>query len=515
MLDNDFSGLVNVKMKPKIIFWLGGELTHYCLAHYMQQKYDAKYYAVIDITNKPKKFFLKQNLVKFEKIWYFFDSVGKPKKIIDFDFLENFEKKYKINLWKLAINERIFYRFFNFYKFTKNDILSLLEQECKLFEKIFENEKPDFFITKWPSRHHHQLFYEICRSLNIKVLILGQPKIGYKGMISENGETMDNVDEFNEIESTGRSFEELQEYSKSLMVNKQIDILHKNEENKSLSKIIDAGLEFLTSDNKHVKNNYYYFGRTKIRVIFSFFKSWILKNRRKSFIDKNLPKKFNDSIPSVYFPLGVDMERTLLISAPFFTNQIEVIRHIVKSLPINYQLILKENPAQISRDWRSISEYKEILNIPNVVLLHPSVKPEKLYEKCSLTISIAGSSAFEGLFYGKPSIVWSDVPYTLLSSVYRIREVENLPDLIKTALKKKVDVAELDRYMQFLEKNTFTFDRMMLSTKLNKLFYRGGILIDVTIPIKKMELFLKENKEILENLAEKHIEKINWHIKRK
>ena len=69
--------------------------------------------------------------------------------------------------------------------------------------------------------------------------------------------------------------------------------------------------------------------------------------------------------------------------------------------------------------------------------------------------------------------------------------------------------------MQFLEKNTFTFDRMMLSTKLNKLFYRGGILIDVTIPIKKMELFLKENKEILENLAEKHIEKINWHIKRK
>lgn len=72
MLNNNFSGLVNVKIKPKIIFWLSSELTHYCLAHYMQQKYDAKYYTIIDIINKLKKNFLKQNLVKFEKIWYFF-----------------------------------------------------------------------------------------------------------------------------------------------------------------------------------------------------------------------------------------------------------------------------------------------------------------------------------------------------------------------------------------------------------------------------------------------------------
>ena len=500
-------------MKPKIIFWLGGELTHYCLAYYMQQKYDAEYYAIIDITNKPKKFFQKQNLVKFQKIWYFFDNVGKPKKEVDFNFLVSFEKKYKVNLWKLAINERMFYRFFSFHKFTRNDILSLVEQECKLFEKVFEDVKPDFFITKWPSRHHHQLFYEICKSQNIKVLILGQPKIGFKGMISENGETMDNVDEFDETEATGRNFEELRDYLKSLMVNKQITTLHKNQESKSISQLFHAGLEFLTSENKHIENNYYYFGRTKMNVIFSVVKSWIVKKHRKTFIDKNLTKEFDDSMPFVYFPLGVDMERTLLISAPFFTNQIEMIRHIVKSLPINYQLIIKENPAQISRDWRSISEYKEILNIPNVVLLHPSVKPEKLYEKCSLTISIAGSSGFEASFYEKPSIVWSDVPYTLLSSVHRIREIENLPNIIKIALKKKVSVSELDKYVQYLEKNTFTFDRMMLSTKLNKLFYRGGILIDVYISVKKMELFLKENKEILENLAEKHIEKINWHNK--
>lgn len=48
--------------------------------YYMQQKYDAEYNAIIDITNKPKKFFQDQNLVKFHKIWYFFDNVGKPKK---------------------------------------------------------------------------------------------------------------------------------------------------------------------------------------------------------------------------------------------------------------------------------------------------------------------------------------------------------------------------------------------------------------------------------------------------
>ena len=96
---------------------------------------------------------------------------------------------------------------------------------------------------------------------------------------------------------------------------------------------------------------------------------------------KNLITQINDQSPFVYFPLHIEQEQVLLISAPFYTNQIEIIRHVTKSLPVGYKLFVKEHPVMSTRGWRSISEYKEIMQIPNVVLIHPSLKSENLIKK--------------------------------------------------------------------------------------------------------------------------------------
>ena len=122
------------------------------------------------------------------------------------------------------------------------------------------------------------------------------------------------------------------------------------------------------------------------------------KKTRKSFIDSSLLSEVDLNKKYVYFPLAVDLERNLLIDAPFYTNQIEIIRSVVKSLPVGYSLYVKENPAQVSREWRDINEYKEIMNIPNTYLIHPSYPSEKLLEKCGLVITIAGTSALKQLF---------------------------------------------------------------------------------------------------------------------
>ena len=56
-------------MKDKLLLWIEGPL-HFCLAYYLQKMYDCEIYAIIDVTSKPKKFFVDQNLVKFNKIWF-------------------------------------------------------------------------------------------------------------------------------------------------------------------------------------------------------------------------------------------------------------------------------------------------------------------------------------------------------------------------------------------------------------------------------------------------------------
>jgi hypothetical protein len=236
------------------------------------------------------------------------------------------------------------------------------------------------------------------------------------------------------------------------------------------------------------------------------------KRYRESYINRKLKKEITTDSPFVYFPLGVDMERNLLITAPFYTNQIEIIRHIVKSLPVGFKLFVKENPAQSSREWRPISEYKELMDIPNVTLIHPKIPSEKLLKNCSLVITISGSSGFEAAFHGKPSIILSDTVYSILPSVHRLRSPEELPEAIRKSLDKKVSSQDLARYIKLLEKNYVEFDWLGFGAKLNNKFknnfYFEGGLVDVEIPIPKMKSFLEENKSSLEQLASEHAKKI-------
>ena len=495
-------------MTEKIIFWFGVEFTHFCLSYELQKKIDADFFAIIDITKKPKKFFENQNLVNFKKSWYFFDHVKKQNITPDYDYLQNFEKKYNINLWKIAINERIFYRFFDdFYKFTSNEICSILEQECKLFEKIIDEVKPDYIITKDPSRHHHHLFTELCRSKKIKVLNLSRTILGNKVILSQNSHQFDNISDLEAIDSSGKSFEDLRQILDS---SKFSNFLSDYNKPSKINKKINAVKEYLLADSDENQSQYYYYGRTKSKVLKNAVVTTLQTKNREKFLEKNSSKNLNSNLPFAYFPLHVDMERPLLIGAPYFTNQIEIIRHIVKSLPVGYTLFVKESPVGNSRAWRPISEYEEILKIPNVRLIHHSVPAKKLFEKCSLVFTVAGTSGFEATFYGKTTIVFSDVGYLSLPSVQRVKNIEELPQLISNSLKTKVDSNDLDKFVNFLQKNSIDFDWFGFQKKFNELFYHDGHLFDVEISESKIKSFIEENESILNNLADEHISKMNF-----
>ena len=100
-------------------------LLHFAISEFMQKNIDCEQFALIDTTNKPKKFFESQKIVNFKKQWFFHDNIKVESSSPDIEYLKYFEKKYGINLWKLAINERHFYRFNKFYKFSDNEILSI------------------------------------------------------------------------------------------------------------------------------------------------------------------------------------------------------------------------------------------------------------------------------------------------------------------------------------------------------------------------------------------------------
>ena len=151
--------------------------------------------------------------------------------------------------------------------------------------------------------------------------------------------------------------------------------------------------------------------------------------------------------------MNINEESSLLHYAPFFTNQLEVIRYIAKSIPINYVLYVKEHPLQKIKLWRSIEDYKKIKSIPNVRFLHPSVNAQEVLEKSQGVIAISGATGFEALFYHKPVFLFGDEYYDKLSMVTKVEKIIDLPQIIKSALSNfKFDEREFDTYMEVLKK---------------------------------------------------------------
>lgn len=494
-------------MKERIVFWLDADLTHFFIAKAIQEKYDAEFYAIIDITDEPKKFFETQQLVRFKKIWFYHDHIN-AKKSPDIEYLSLFEEKYKINLWNLAYNERIFYGFNEYHDFSDEEVLSILEQECRLFENVLDEIKPDFLIKADTNLHHNHLFYELCKAKNIKALLTVVTRFAKKCSISSIADNLDWMPRKIESKTPGRSFSELQSHIEKF----DTFVLATTIDKRFLTSkygMFRAVMRFIFNNNSNVKTHYSYYGRTKSKVLIKSIVNIMKTKIRNYFINKNFIRNPDFDKPFVFFPLHQEPERSLLLTAPFYTNEYEIIKNIVKSLPIGYKLFIKEHPAMKARHWRKTSYYKDIMNLPNVVMLHPSINSKELIKKCSLVITISGTASFEAPFYQKPAIVFADTSFSMLSSIDRIRSFEDLPEAIRLSLKKQIDPNELSEYINIVNKNTFEFDYDDFVLNIGDRFYYGSFLVDVKISESEMKSFIDENRDILDKLGEEHIKKIN------
>ena len=501
-------------MKNKIIFWIDAGLLHFGIAKFVQDKTDAELFTIYDLNNNLKKSFRNQKLVNFTKSWFFWDFVTKKNlKKPDLEYLSKFENKYGINLWKLAHSERIFFDYNPFHKFTGNEILSILEQECKFFESVLDETNPNFLITKTTDFHRNHLFAKLCQSRGIKVMMLIPTRFGYRSTISTDLNETDETWNLDEKLNFG-SFESIEKYFRKYDRFKQTGDQKSGGTEKSILSKLKPTIHWLseTFDEEYLET-YDHFGITRIKALKNGILSLMQSSYRKSFIDKNFLKILPSNQKFIYFPLHVQPERNIDLDAPYYSNQIEVVSKIAKSIPVDFVLFVKEHPNMRFRNWRNTDYYKKILSLPNVELLHPSISPDEIIKKCELAITIAGNAGLEAAFYGKPAIVFANMNYSRLPSVYRIKNIEDLPETINRALKTKVQLSDLNQYAGIIEKNSFSFDEIDMDNKIMSEFHPAGFLISDNISMKKFNEFLQKQKSYFELLANEYIKKINQYEK--
>jgi len=174
------------------------------------------------------------------------------------------EEKCKVDLRLLASNERFFNKFNEFYKFSSDEILLILEQECKLFEKILDEVKPDFLIMAYTTLHHNELFYRICQARGVKILMFRESYLRDRWIIASNDYSIDHTEY--DVKHNFGSLSEIQNYVKKYDATQQLFSYTKTFQNSKL-KYLQSALKYLFSDNSNVKTHFTYYGRTKFAVL--------------------------------------------------------------------------------------------------------------------------------------------------------------------------------------------------------------------------------------------------------
>ena len=491
--------------KPKILFSLDGFFLHFCLAYYLQSHLAADFFGIIDINSKPKKFFQSQNFVNFQKIWFFHDYIKKNHLNPDLDYLQHFEETYQINLWKLAINERFFYKHNRFYKFKKQEILSILEQELKFFESVLDEISPDYFLTYDPPFHHQKLLLDLCRAKGIQVLSICGTGLENKVILTANGATFDiDSKSINSNYSNTDKIHDDQKNSYDLVVQKYLQ----NRDVGFLNKF-KALKDYLLNFDTELDSNFMYYGKNKFKVLKDSLNLELKRYKNFNFLQKSSIPNPTLNIPFIYFPMNVDEEMNILHYAPYYTNQIEVIRHIAKSIPINYVLYVKEHIASKLRGWMNQDYYKEIMEIPNVVLVNPLFDNNILLKNSKLLVAIRGTTPLKAIKYGKASVIFGDQPFEVLPSVFKVNSLASLPALIKEALNHKVDPSDYEKYQELLKNRLIEFNMFEYEYKRDTNFFSGRTLSNVLISDDVMDNFLQENKTLFSNLVNSHLKIIS------
>jgi len=509
-------------MPKKLLFWIDDGLIQFGAANFLQDKIDYDFYAIYDTNHITKTFFKNQNFIKFKKVWFFREHLTNKTNKPDLTYLKSIEKKYGLNLWQIAYSDRRLFRFNEYHKFSYDEILSITEDECRIFEKIINEIRPDFLLIGVTDLHRNYLFTEMCRNAGITILMVWPLRDGQRATISSDYDTIDNANKkiestFNQKNTEIKSEDYLQKNSAYKIITEALNKKFANESFK-LSKfdIMMRHMKFLFFIcNDEYRKFYENWGHTRLRFLTrkDFAIPFALKRwRRKSFLDKHANHNVDTKKQYIYFPLHHEPERTILIDAPFFTNQIEVISYLAKALPIDHKLYVKEHFSMKIEAWRDIAFYKQILDLPNVELIHPEVNPDLLLKNCSLVATITGTSALEAGFYHKPSIMFSDSSFSYLPFVQRVKNIVELPNIIEKCLKNDFDYSSMKHYLKLIDENSFKINWINLTRIIaSKMHDYNGMTKEVLIKNSQMELLFDECKNEFDKLAAQYIKKIKEH----
>ena len=333
-------------------------------------------------------------------------------------------------------------------RFTDDELLCILQEGLIRTEQLFDDLKPDVVIGFICVTFLDYLAYLFARSRGIRVLNLRPTRIADRVTFGSaiNDPAPEFLDAYRRVLVDGSPrMEDARQYLRRV---REDHGMYEGAVRPSAGTalVVNARRESAVKATLRVVRNYYEYLDSESRsdnhvpdpirslmfaAIFNPTRAWLTARRMGA---RYVTEERLRRTRYVFYPLHTEPEVSLLVYGRPFLNQIEVIRQIAISLPIDMQLVVKEHPWMVGK--RPQSFYRKLLNIPRVALARPEMQARDLIRHASLVAVISGSVALEGVILQKPALTFGDCPFNALppTMVRRCADLRALPSLIATLL---------------------------------------------------------------------------------
>ncbi|MFH1621476.1 MAG: hypothetical protein ABIB04_05350 [Patescibacteria group bacterium] len=426
---------------------------------------------------------------------------------VDPVYLDYLEKEFGLpNLWPyltvdrlLMFNQLVREYPYNQPPFTHEEMLRILQVHAKAILKMFEDEKPDFLFCSVVGGIGSTMTWYIAKKLGIKTYIVLPTCIRNRYIISEDPCTFTSIDsKFNTLnidaspaKSDAMEFleafrsEPVPYFEKTTPTHQPVS---RKQQLKFLNpaKAMDSLTTFLKGFKRHLsspeKKDYSYISP------WNYLRDMAKRKVRNLIGNSDLYEPFDPKGDFAFFPLHYEPEAALLLQAPFYTDQIGLIRQIARSLPVRFKLVVKEHPAMA--EFRPRSFYKKLKKIPNVRLINPGISGFSITPYAKLVTTITGSTGWEAVLLKKPVISFGHQFYNSLSMVTHCHEIEGLPRLIHQKLEHHIhDDRELLGYLTAIFEDSSVFELHQLWLEENSESKKmTGVVPLADLLAKKLEL---------------------------
>jgi len=401
---------------------------------------------------------------------------------IDLAYLADLERRIGLpNLWPYLIADRVIMQEqmqreypHDRLRYTHEELLKQLQIRAKAIDTMLAKERPDVVFGIPPGGLGSMLFYHLAISYGAKPLYVVPSNLQGRYVLTRDYTTFTPVDEAfrtnvdellastdgtwaREHLAAFRSrpipnFEKTTPTHQPVTRKQQLGFLKPERALSALREISKAiGAHFSTPD------------RMDYDYIHPFWQNVDLAKRKLRNLRGNtdLYDRFDPSEPFTFFPLHYEPELSLLVLAPAFTDQIELIGHIAKSLPVGMTLCVKEHPAMVQ--YRPRWFYQKIKKIPNVKLLSPTLSSFDVTPHASLVTTITGTVGWEACLFGIPVISFGHQNFNAISNVTHCADYEQLPHLIRERLTHPAyDERDVLAYLAALKRHSFEIDLKQL-----------------------------------------------------